>query len=339
MRIAVIGAGAVGCVIAGYLLKAGRDITLVGKDGQVAAIKNDGLRLTGIRGESVVKFPLCHRLQEEYDLVIFTTQTQDLEEAYQQNCDYLENCHVLTLQSGVQAENILSSHFDRDKILIGSVGFGATCINSGEVILHFEGLLTIGKAFTKVGPFVQNVAEELNSAFEIVVAESVVGMKWVRLLTRLHDSIAVLLGKPDIEVFIDDELCVLSLLLLKEALPIVKSSGAPLVSLPDFSVDQLESFCSMPMQKTIVEMKRLYLAKMDKSYTNPMLQSIFRGKTSEVDFINGEIVALASGLRTKAPLNDLMLELIHQLESSGKFLSVEEVKGAFQLSKLTAMER
>ena len=94
MKIAIIGAGAIGSVVTAYLTKAGQDVVLIGKKDQVDTINENGLSVKGIRGEAYFKIKALTKLDGEYDLVIFTTKTQDLEEAYQHNSEYLENCFV-----------------------------------------------------------------------------------------------------------------------------------------------------------------------------------------------------------------------------------------------------
>ena len=50
---------------------------------------------------------------------------------------------------------------------------------------------------------------------------------------------------------------------------------------------------------------------------------------SEIDFINGEVVQLAHHLKLPATLNSKIVDMVHEVERTGKFFSVEEVKKAF----------
>ena len=82
MKIAIIGAGAIGGVVAAYLKKAGEDVVLIGRGRQVDAINAKGLRIKGVRGDETIKVPALTRLDKPYDLVIFAVKTQDIEEAF-----------------------------------------------------------------------------------------------------------------------------------------------------------------------------------------------------------------------------------------------------------------
>ena len=59
------------------------------------------------------------------------------------------------------------------------------------------------------------------------------------------------------------------------------------------------------------------------------LQSIQRGRPTEIDYLNGEIMELGKRYGGDTPLNTKIVELVHQVERTGKFLSVEEIRRAF----------
>ena len=114
MKIAVIGAGAIGGVVAAYLKKAGEDVTLIARQSQVDVLNAKGLTISGVRGKETFQIPALTALDKPYDLAIFAVKTQDIEEAFAHNSEYLETTPVvLTTQNGVQADNLLSSHFEK----------------------------------------------------------------------------------------------------------------------------------------------------------------------------------------------------------------------------------
>jgi 2-dehydropantoate 2-reductase len=56
-----------------------------------------------------------------------------------------------------------------------------------------------------------------------------------------------------------------------------------------------------------------------------ILQSIKRGRPSEIDYLNGEIVHLGEGLTVPTPLNRRMVELVHRVENTGEFLEPKDI--------------
>lgn len=59
-RIGIVGAGAIGAVVGGYLTRAGRDVTLIEQPAHVEAIRQRGLRLSGPDGEHTIKVRALH---------------------------------------------------------------------------------------------------------------------------------------------------------------------------------------------------------------------------------------------------------------------------------------
>ncbi len=331
MTIAIIGAGAIGSVVAGYLKKFGQDVVLIGRQDQVEVINQNGLQIKGIRGEENVKIKVLPGLDKEYDLVIFTTKTQDLESVYQHNNEYLENCYVLSSQNGVQADSILGVHFEKEKMLSSIVMFGSTYTKSGEVTFNFEGDWIVGKPYMPVDPKVHEIVEVLKTAFPVVVSENIMGMKWLKLFVNFNNCIPALIGKSMQETFADMDLCRLSIRLLKEGVEVVKKANIELVSLPRFSVDRIYGMVSMPEEQAAEIIHKMLTTLSKEPLYGSILQSIMRGRRSEIDFINGEAVQLSHQMRMEAPLNEKAVDLVHQVERDGKYLTIEKVKKEFNL--------
>jgi 2-dehydropantoate 2-reductase len=57
------------------------------------------------------------------------------------------------------------------------------------------------------------------------------------------------------------------------------------------------------------------------------LQSIRRGRLTEIDFLNGAVVAAAAAAGLDAPVNARIVELVHEVERTGRFLAPADVVG------------
>jgi len=331
MKIAVIGGGAIGSVVAGYLAKAGEDVLLVGRKEHVDAIHQKGLVIKTAEGEDIIPLRAAEGLDQEYDLVIFTVKTQDLEEAYQSNCKYLENCICMTTQNGVQGSNLLSSHFDQEKMIESIIMFGATFIRPGEVTFNFEGNWIMGKPYVKNDSRMNGIADVLRKGFSVVVSDNIMGMKWLKLFVNFNNCIPALIGKSMQETFSDMDFCKLSIILLKEGIHIIQEAGIELVSMPNFPAERIIGLSQMPVDQGAGIINKTLTTLSKEPLYGSILQSIMRGRTSEIDFINGEINQVASGIQTRAPLNRKIVNMVHQVEMSGKYFDPEEVKKEFQL--------
>lgn len=329
MKIAVIGAGAIGSVVAAYLAKAGEDVVLVGRKDQVDVINQMGLSIKGVRGDETIKLKALTKLDQSYDLVIFAVKTQDIEDAYQANCEYLEQGLVMTSQNGVQADNLLSCHYEKDKIISSIVMFGATYIRPGEITFNFDANWIIGKPYTPLDPTVHKVADVLKKAFKVQAVNDIMGMKWLKLFINFNNCIPALTGKSMQETFADMDLCRLAVMLLKEGVHIVETANIELVSLPDFPKERTLGLAAMPVDQGAAVINKVLTNLSKEPLYGSILQSILRAKPSEIDFINGEIVQLASHFRMGSPLNSRVVDMVHEVERTGRFFEKNEIKRAF----------
>ncbi len=325
MKIAIIGAGAIGALVAGYLAKEGSDVTLVGKKKNVSAIKKNGLIIEGVRGRIAVPVKVTDKLEKGADSVILAVKTQDIASTISDNIQVLKDVPVLTVQNGVRAEERLSEFIPREKIISSVVLFGITYLEPGKVVHNFEGDWLIGKAFVRNDGEVEAIRNLLSNAFTVRVTEGIRGMKWVKLFLNLNNCLPALTGKSMQETFSHPEICKVSIRLLLEALMIVDQAEVKLESLPDFPVERLRALTDMPLDKA----SKIFSQTMTNLSKEPLygsiLQSIQRGRPSEIDYFNGEIVYLGGQIGVAAPLNEKLARMVHKVERGGEFSSPEEI--------------
>ena len=249
------------------------------------------LTIKGVRGTETIKVPALTRLDKPYDLVIFAVKTQDIEQAYAHNSEFLEQGGlILTIQNGVQADNILSGHFERERQLSSIVMFGGTYTKPGEITFNFEGDWIIGRVFMPLDPTTHAIAEVLGKAFKTVTSTDIMGQKYLKLFVNFNNCIPALIGKSMQETFSDIDLCRLSIMLLKEGVDIVTRAYIELVSLPDFPKERIYGLVKMPIEEAAGIINKTLTTLSKEPLYGSILQSIMRGKMSEIDFINGEVV-------------------------------------------------
>ena len=328
MTIAVIGAGAIGSLVAGYLKCKQKDVLLVGTAASVEAIKTGGLSISGVRGDFKVEIDIVSRLDRPCDLAVLAVKTQDVERAIKDNSAFLKDSAVLTTQNGVQADNIVSRLILKEKIISSIVMFGSTCIEPAKVVHNFEGSWIIGRVFSANDKDLQATAAILGEIFPVVVTGNIQGMKYLKIFVNANNCIPAILGGSMQEAFCDVNISGISIAIWKEGLDIVEKCGINLVSLPDFPLERLTKLTLMPL----AEAAKIYSGIMGSLSLEPLygsiLQSIKRGKTSEIDYINGEFVILAQKNKLAAPLNERLVEIVHEVERSGSFFSKEELLSA-----------
>lgn len=325
MKIAVIGAGAIGGLVAGYLKSKGEDVSVVARPEAAKAIQEKGLAISGVRGDFDVAIDASERLDYNPGLAILCTKTQDIAAALEANRSFLKDTIILTTQNGVRADEIVSKYFAKDKIISSIVMFGSTMIAPAEIVHNFEGKWIIGSIFGANGARAEEIAKVLNHIFPVQLSDELKGMKYLKVFVNANNCIPAVLGKSMQECFSDIEISKISIGIWKEGLGIVQKSGIKLVSLPDFPLERMIQLASAPTEIAA----KIYSGIMTNLSKAPLygsiLQSIKRGKASEIDYINGEFVHLAKENNLAAPLNEKLVEMVHEVEQSKKFFSKEDL--------------
>jgi 2-dehydropantoate 2-reductase len=326
MRIGVIGSGAIGCLVAAYLKLEGQDVSLVGRPDSVEAIKNKGLQISGVRGSFNVEIKISGQLNYFPELVILATKTQDIEYAIKDNLSLIRNALILTIQNGVQADRIVSGFLPKKNIISSIVMFGSTYLEPAKLVHNFEGPWIIGWPFEEKHPEVlSDLSRILNKAFPVVIADDITGMKFLKIFANANNCLPAILGKSMQEVFSDHDISRISIAIWKEALEVVNGSGIKLVSLPNFPAENITKLTSLPIAQAAEIFSQTMRNLSKEPLYGSILQSIMRGRSSEIDYINGEFVRLAEKRHAGAPLNKVLVELVHQVEKNKKFYSKAEL--------------
>jgi 2-dehydropantoate 2-reductase len=328
MKIAVIGAGAIGCLVAGYLKLKNEDVLLIGHPESVKAIKEKGLVISGVRGNASVRIDVSEKLDCEADLVILAVKTQDIPTALKENAGGLRKAFLLTTQNGLQADYIAAQYVDRERIFTSIVMFGGTYLTPGAVVHNFEGSWIFGRIFGKPDEELLSIVNTLKAVFPSVVTEEIKGMKYLKVFVNANNCIPAILGVSMQETFADPFTSRAAVAVWKEGMDIVSRTGTHLADLPDFPVSRLTRLTSLPEE----EAAKIFSGIMTNLSTEPLygsiLQSIKRGRASEIGYINGEFVTLAKSHDLDAPLNEKLVELVHQVEREKKFFTRNEFLSA-----------
>lgn len=326
MRIAVIGAGAIGCLVAAYLKEKGEEVTLVGHNSAVKAIKERGISVSGVRGNFSVQVGVSDTLNYIPELAILATKTQDISPALQDSTHLLQNSLLLTIQNGVQADNLAAKYLNKENIISSIVMFGSTNLEPGKVVHNFEGSWVLGNFFNhKLSESLLSVSLVLDKAFPTVICEDIKGAKYLKIFVNANNCLPAIIGKSMQEVFGDLAVSRISIAIWREAFRIIDAIGIKLVSLPGFPAENITKLTSLPTELAA----QIFSQRMSSLSKEPLygsiLQSIMRGKVSEIDYINGEFVRLAQENNLDAPLNKVLVEMVHEVEKSGRFFSKEDL--------------
>ncbi|MCJ7545527.1 MAG: 2-dehydropantoate 2-reductase [Deltaproteobacteria bacterium] len=328
-RIAVIGAGAVGCTIGALLKRAGQDVTLIGRPEQVAAICSGGLQLDGALGRFSVQVPVAEQLDFRPDLALLTVKTQDVVPAVQASLSFLTDVPLVTLQNGLRSDDLVAGVLPRHQIVSAVATIIATYLTPGSISIVSPGSLVIGHPFAATEPILPMVAEILNQAIPTRISANIRGAHWLKLLVNVNNALPAITNFTMQEVYKDPYLSQVAIRLVREGLAVVRRAGIKLESLPDVSVALFRILGRLPVRLAA----RLASAKVRRTVsTLPVLgstlQSLRRHRSTEIDYLNGEIVRLGTEVGVPTPLNAMVVKMVHRVEKQGRYLGANAIREA-----------
>jgi 2-dehydropantoate 2-reductase len=328
MKIAVIGAGAVGSVIGGLLSKAGEDVTLVGRKLHVDAINQNGLVLEGESGKTVIPVKAAENLDFKPDLALITAKSQDVESSVRKAQPFLSGALVVTAQNGVQSDDIVAAVLGKENIISSVVLYNCEFLEPGKVSyskLLSKIALLVGEPFGIKGNRLQTLTALFNKAIPTDISEDIRGAHWTKLLWNLITAVPAVTGLSYQEGNHHPQIRELNVNLMKEGLVVVTLAGIKPAPVPGFPLSFIETIAKTPLSEASSMMKKTIESGGERQTLGSILQSIKRGRSTEVDYMNGEIVTLGKKMGVPTPANSLMVELVHQVEATGKFLTLGEL--------------
>ena len=172
MHVVVLGAGGLGCVIGARLAETGVDVTLIARPRHVDAINRDGLKVSGIRGEGVVRDGLravadASEVDGQIDYLILLTKTRDTQGALAGADGLRERVGAaLSLQNSVSKDEQLATWIGEHRVIGATTTEAATVIGPGSV-RHTATAPTafyFGELDGTVSPRVERLADAFSAA-------------------------------------------------------------------------------------------------------------------------------------------------------------------------------
>ena len=326
-KIVVIGAGAVGSLLGGLLARAGSDVTLIGRPEHVAAINKTGLHIDGIVGEFIVPLHAETTLKFRPDLAILTVKMQDMETTCRNIAPSVRDVPILTLQNGVGSDGIAAQVFGESNIIGGIVLFNARYLNPGRVTYGIKGALLIGNVFRANEERVRDIGDLLNHVIPTIICDNITEARWTKLLMNLFgNSLDAMTGVSLGTCMKARGTSRIAALILKEALRVIEKANIRLVSLPHLSITALRLVIKSPLP---ISSRALQSIRKATDTVSSTLQSLQRGKPTEIDYLNGEIVRLGEKMNIPTPYNSKVVELIHEVEKTRQFVPPSRLESIF----------
>jgi 2-dehydropantoate 2-reductase len=307
MKIAVLGAGAMGSVIGGLLAKAGNEVTLIDvSKPAIDAINADGLKIEDKAGTvETVGLRATDRPGSVgvVDLLLVFVKCYHTETAVTDALPMIgSHTTVLSLQNGWGNGPRIAKIVGEDKLLLGVCYHSATVAAPGHVLHAGKGMTFIGEVNGKMTERLARVAKAFTGAgIEVTTTPEVLKEIWSKLalnVCTLPTSALLRFYAP--QLVQHDAMLDLMRSLLCEVVAVAQTQGIPL----DFD-ERWEAITGL-------------LKRCGPTAKSSMLQDVEKGRHTEIDVINGAIVEAGRRLSIATPYNDAMVKMTKSLEGTFK---------------------
>ena len=303
MKIAILGAGALGCAIGAALTEGGHETWLISRSpAHVNAMRGEGLRVDDAQGTRRIPVLAATQAAEVgvAELVIVLVKSFQTDAAMRGAAALVgPDTLVLSLQNGLGHEEILADIVGRERVLAGKTYVGGVLRGPGHIQSGVVGKATyIGELDGRVTPRVQAIADAFNAAgLATTVSENIVGTMWDKLLVNVATGALTGITRLTYGQLYDDALLkATSLAAVAEAIAAAQAAGVKL-SMTD------------PEQAWTLAAEGLPAA-----FKTSMLQSLEKGSITEIDFINGSVVRYGQQYGVPTPVNATLVACIKGIE-------------------------
>jgi 2-dehydropantoate 2-reductase len=324
MKIAIVGAGAIGCYIGGRLAACGADVVFVARPRMRDELAASGMTLIDLeaRKTSPRKLPssaLCVEVSPaslaDCDVVLVCVKCAQTEETARELSRVLPTtAMVVSMQNGVRNADVLRGELHGTLVLNGIVGFNVVAEENGIFRRTTSGLLVVEASQDLRVTLLKRTLTD--AGFETEIAEDIRAMQWSKLVMNLNNAMGALTDVSTSGLLFDTHHRRNLAAVMTEALEVLQRANIRTARLGALPVTLFPWMLRLPTRVLRV-VARVQLT-VDPEARSSMWQDLVRGRLTEVDFLNGEIVRLAEAYRVEAPINARVVSLIHAAERAGK---------------------
>jgi 2-dehydropantoate 2-reductase len=298
MRIAVVGAGGVGGGFGAALAKAGADVIFIARGAHLAAMKSQGLKVKGGRGEThLVPTRTTDNPADigTVDIVLFCVKLWDVESAAHQIKPLIgPDTAVIPLQNGIDAAERLIPILGSHAMMGGVAQISASIVEPGLILQVGTFMRMI---FGELDGKLSKRAEEflalcLTAGFDATLSEQILTELWMKfILLASNASITALTRQPIGKLRDDSDLRPIFRAAYQEAIDVGRARG---VALPTDAIESIVDFTS----------------RAPSNMKASMALDLERGNRLELPWLGGKVVELGLKLGVPTPTHSVMYAML-----------------------------
>jgi len=301
VKIAIIGAGAMGSLFGGRLALAGEEVWLLDVwEEHVRTINDKGLSIASPAGDTVAR-PKATTKPEDIGtaelVIVFVKSTATAKAAETAAALLGPDTAVLTLQNGYGNAETIAAAVGAARVIAGTTAQGATLLGPGRIMHAGGGETHIGELGGGLTERLQKIAACLSKAGIATIADdNVASLIWGKLIVNVGiNALTGITGLKNGELADHEETRQVLALAVEEAVRVADAAG---VKLP----------YGNPVEKVLA------VAVATAQNRSSMLQDLSGGRMTEIEAINGALVREGERFGVETPVNRVLTLLIKALE-------------------------
>ena len=327
-RVAVLGAGSVGCFIGGTWAAAGVPVTFIGRPAIAHDVQEHGLRLSDYAGWhaslpephfSCVPAPLG-----DADIILVTVKSGATAEAARDIAEHGHNgALVISFQNGVSNVDVLERELGgRFPVARGLVPFNVAYLGSG----HFHKGVA-GALFAEDRAELRMIAGRLRGGpAALRLRGDMLALAWGKLLINLNNAVNALSGRTLMAELRERDYRRVFAASMREGLGLLWRANINPAKIGPVPPRLLPAIIDAP--DWLFNSMFIKSWKIDAKARSSMADDLAARRRTEVDYLNGEFVRLAERLGTDAPVNRRIVELVRAAEQAAPSLSAAALRRA-----------
>jgi len=344
MKIAIVGCGAIGGVIAARLTRAGHAVAAVtGNESIARAIAERGYRVRELDGREwsiAPSLPPRARLASgdgAFELCVAATKSTALADALAEVAPHLApGAPVVCCQNGLP-EEIAAAAVGAERVVGCVVAWGATMIEPGVYERTSRGRLQLGR-FAAGSPDPASLVETFAAVAPTEVTADLAGARWSKLAINCATSTLGAIGGERLGVLLRRRAVRrLVLELWSEVAAVARASGVRLgrvggtLSIERMALTPSERAAALGSPGLAWKHSVLLAVGMKfRRMRSSMLVALERGRKPEIDFLNGEVARRGRALGVPTPVNERLVEAVRAIEAGRARPSLAHLQQVFE---------
>ncbi len=328
-RIVIVGAGAIGGITAALLKRGGHDVTLVCKHQDIATIASGrGLHVTGVKGDLTVPVRSVAAVEEltgQFGLALIATKAYDMPASAKALLPHLtDDAFVLSLQNGI-CTDALAMVVGKERAVGCVIGWGATMNGPADLTMTSTGEFIIGRVEGDAAALAP-VRDALNCVIETVVSDNIFAELYSKLIVNsCITSLGAICGLRLGEMLKKKQARLIFIAIIAEAMAVAR---AMTLTVPPFG-GRLDYDKLMHGDGLMDRFRRhltIYVVGLKyKNLKSSSLQSLERGRPTEIDYFNGYIAGKGEALGVPCPVNARLTAMVKEIEGGKRSIKVENL--------------